>query len=90
MRRILTDLTTTISEFRKNPNQAVEKANGKPFAVLTNNKPSFYVLSPEDYDELMERIWEHEVTPTVLERLQDVNDPSKWIEVNLDDLKKGI
>lgn len=88
MRRILTDLTTTISEFRKNPNQAVEDAKGKPFAVLTNNKPSFYVLTPKDYDELMERIWDLEMTPTILQRLEDAKNPKNLIRVTSEDLLK--
>lgn len=88
MRRILTDLTTTISEFRKNPNQAVEDAKGKPFAVLTNNKPSFYVLTPKDYDELMERLWELEMSPTLSQRLEESKDPKNRIRVTSSDLLK--
>jgi len=88
MRRILTDLTTTLSEFRKNPNQIVKNANDKPFAVLTNNKPSFYVLTPNEYDALLERIWELEITPTILERIEQAKDPSNRIRVTSEDLLK--
>lgn len=69
MDRIMTELTTTISEFKKNPNAAVKKAKKKPFAVLTNNKASFYVMSPEYYDALLEKIWELEITPEIKKRL---------------------
>ncbi len=59
MDRILTDLTINISEFKKNPNASVKKANNKPFAVLTNNKPSFYVMSPKFYNEIEELLKRH-------------------------------
>jgi antitoxin StbD len=69
MDEIFAELTTTISEFKKNPNDVVKKAKNKPFAVLTNNKASFYVLSPEYYDQLLEKIWELEITPEIKKRL---------------------
>lgn len=83
MKEILTRMTTSISEFKKNPNQEVLKADGEPFAVLTNNKPSFYVLSPEHYEALCEQLWESEISPTVLERLKD---SGNTVKVHLDEL----
>lgn len=46
MDEILTDIVTPISEFKKNSNLSLKKTGGKPLAALTNNKPSFYVLTP--------------------------------------------
>jgi len=69
MDRIMTELTTTISEFKKNPNAAVKKAKKKPFAVLTNNKPTFYVMSPELFDEIEEILWEIRMAPLIKKRL---------------------
>lgn len=66
---ILTELTTTISAFKQNPHEAMKKAKKKPFAVLTNNKATFYVLSPEYFDELLEKLWELEISPVVLEAM---------------------
>ncbi len=85
MNTIFTKLTTTISEFKKNPNEVVKKAKNKPFAVLTNNKASFYVLSPEYYDALLEKIWELEITPEIKKRLAS-KEPS--IRVTLEELSK--
>lgn len=82
MDEILTDIVTPISEFKKNPNLSVKKAEGKPFAVLTNNKPSFYVLTPEVYDDLLEMAWELKMQP----ELTEASKSEDWIEVNLDDL----
>lgn len=73
MQRILTKMTTTISEFKKNPNLEVRKAGDEPFAVLTNNKPSFYVLSPEQYETLCEKVWEREIEPLLKSRLASVD-----------------
>lgn len=82
---ILTELTTTISEFKKNPNEVVKRAKNKPLAVLTNNKASFYVLSAKCYDDLLEKIWELEITPTILERIAS---KEQSIRVTLEDLAK--
>ena len=73
MDRIMTELTTTISEFKKNPNAVVKKAKKKPFAVLTNNKPTFYVMSPELFDEIEEILWEIRITPLIKKRLASKN-----------------
>jgi len=83
--QILTMKTTSITDFKQNPNREVKLAGDEPFAVLTNNKPSFYVLSPKLYDELLEKLWEFEVTPTILARLQN----SKPLKVNIKDLLSG-
>lgn len=83
MDEILTEIVTPISEFKKNPNLSVKKAGGKPFAVLTNNKPSFYVLTPEVYDDLLEKAWELQMGPELVAR----SSSDEWIEVKLDDLK---
>jgi antitoxin StbD len=83
MDRIMTELTTTISEFKKNPNAVVKKAKKKPFAVLTNNKPTFYVLSPELYDEMEEILWEIRIAPLLKKRMAS---KKPHIEVKFEDL----
>lgn len=52
MKAILADMTISISEFKANPNKAVQDADGVPFCVLTNNSPAFYVVSPELWEKL--------------------------------------
>ena len=84
MDAILTELTTTISEFKKNPNEVVKRAKNKPLAVLTNNKATFYVLSAKAYDDLLEKIWELEITPVVLERIANLD---KAKRVTLEELR---
>jgi len=80
---ILTKRTMTISEFKKNPNEVVKKADNAPFAVMTNNKATFYVLRPEYYDALLEHVWELEITPEILKR-QASKEPH--VRVTVDEL----
>lgn len=80
------ELVTSISEFKKNPKAEIGKAQGRPFAVLTNNKPSFFVISPELYEELAEVLWERRIATTLEARLAESLDPSNLVSVNLDDL----
>ena len=83
MDAILASLTTSISEFKSNPSAALRKAGQKPFAVLTNNKPSFYVISPELYETITELLFEVQVTPVVKKRLNRLD---KAISVDIADL----
>ncbi len=83
--QILTELTTTISAFKQNPHEAIRKAKKKPFAVLTNNKATFYVLSPEYFDELLEKIWELEISPVVLKAMAGKDKPKAF---SLEELRK--
>lgn len=80
---VRTQLMTTITEFKKNPNVEVERADGKCFAVLTNNRPSFYVLPPELYDQLAELIYDIEISKVVEQRLAE-NRPR--VKVRIEDL----
>jgi antitoxin StbD len=78
-----------ISEFKQNPNAAVKAADDLPFAVLTNNRPSFYVMSPRMFDYLTEKLWDAQMTPTILAEIkahEEGNEPS--IEVSLEELRR--
>lgn len=83
MDEIFTKITVPVSEFKKNPNRVFEEAGGQPFAVITNNRASFYVLSPEHYDNLLELAWEHNIEEELLKR---ANDGTKPIPVRLEGL----
>ena len=84
MDEILTKKTTSITDFKANPNREVKAAGNQPFCVLTNNKPSFYVMSPKAYDELLEYIWELKVAPQVL---GSAGQPT--VKVTIDELLAG-
>lgn len=76
-------MTTTISEFKKNPNLEVKKAGDEPFAVLTNNKPSFYVVAPDFFEEMWEILWENDLAPTLRSRIAAIDTA---IPVDIDSL----
>jgi PHD/YefM family antitoxin component YafN of YafNO toxin-antitoxin module len=83
MDAVLTKVTTSISEFKKNPNESVAKAGNQAFAVLTNNKPSFYVVPPELFDEIAEILWDHQMKPLLDERMAN---HANAIPVEIDEL----
>jgi antitoxin StbD len=83
MDTILAAKTTSISEFKSNPAAALKNAGDEPFAVLTNNKPSFYVVQPELYESLVELLFDAQITPVVKKRLARIK---KAIPVKLADI----
>lgn len=58
-----------ISEFQKNPNRSVKRAGNLPLAVLTDNKPTFYVFSPEMFAEIAEIVSDLELAPKLKKRM---------------------
>ena len=83
MDTVLAAKTTSISEFKSNPTAVLKKAGDEPFAVLTNNKPSFYVIQPELYESIVESLFDAQITPIVKKRLARIK---KSIPVSLSDL----
>ena len=46
MKTILSDLSVSMSEFKKNPSAALRESGGKTVAVLSHNKTAFYMVPP--------------------------------------------
>lgn len=65
MEAILADMTIGISEFKANPNKAVQDADGVPFCVLTNNAPAFYVVDPEQWERLQDILDDAALAPLI-------------------------
>ena len=86
IKKVFTKMTTSITDFKKNPNEIVSQASGEPFAVLTNNRPSFYVVSPEVFELAAEAIeeaaWQVAVTPEVISAMKQ-ND--NFVSIDLDE-----
>jgi antitoxin StbD len=66
---ILDSLSISISNFKTSPSAALKKAGKRPFAVLVNNRPSFYVISPELYETLTELLFDIQTEPVINKRL---------------------
>ena len=56
MDAIHADYSISMSEFKKNPAQVLRTAGEKPVAVLNHNRPAAYLLSPEVYESMLERL----------------------------------
>jgi PHD/YefM family antitoxin component YafN of YafNO toxin-antitoxin module len=72
-----------ISEFQKNPNRSVKRAGNFPLAVLTDNKPTFYVFSLEAFAEIAEIVSDLELAPKLKKRMSGKD---KGVPMNVRDL----
>jgi len=81
MSMVLTDVTTSISDLKKNPMAAVKQGDGFPVAVLNHNKAAFYCVPAEAYEALMDKLEDIELADLVKQR-----EGQRSIAVNIDDL----
>jgi PHD/YefM family antitoxin component YafN of YafNO toxin-antitoxin module len=63
-------MTIGISEFKANPNKAVQDADGVPFCVLTNNAPAFYVVDPEQWERLQDILDDAALAPVIAKAIK--------------------
>jgi antitoxin StbD len=78
---VLADVTTSISELKKNPMAVVEQGEGFPVAVLNRNQPAFYCVPAEAYEALMDKLEDVELAAIVEARKNQ-----KEIAVAIDEL----
>ena len=83
MQTLFADLTISMSDFKKNPTKVLRDAGSKPVAVLNHNKPAFYMVNPELFAALMERMDHLALAPLLKERLAQ---REQAVEVKLEDL----
>jgi antitoxin StbD len=83
METIKSDLSVSMTEFKKNPNEVLRQSGGQTVAVLSRNKPAFYMVPPDRYEALLEEIDDLHLVRVVKERLKQKVRAS---EVTLDDL----
>lgn len=83
MEAILSDLSVSMTEFKKNPNDALRESKGQTVAVLSHNKPAFYMVPPERYEAMLEQIDDLQLVRLAKERLKQ---KGRAVEVTLDDL----
>jgi antitoxin StbD len=72
-----------MTEFKKNPNVALRESGGQAVAVLSHNKPAFYMVPPDRYEAMLEEIDDLQLVRVVKERLKQKD---RAIEVTLDEL----
>ena len=81
MQTIYTDMTISMSEFKKNPAAVLRQANSRPVAVLNHNKPAFYMLEPKLFEAMLDDLADQDLRSTVLARMAE---RAQAIEVDID------
>ena len=83
MRVILSPLSASISELKKNPSRLIEEANGESVAILNHNKPTAYLV-PADTFERMSNLLEDIELGRIVEKRKNLK--ATAIRVSLDEL----
>ncbi|MDP3745371.1 MAG: plasmid stabilization protein [Methylotenera sp.] len=78
---VLTEMTASVSELKRNPMGTVAAGDGFAVAILNRNEPAFYCVPARAYEALMDKIEDLE-----LNALADARANEKIIKVNLNDL----
>ena len=53
---VLTEVTASVSELKKNPMGTVAAGDGFAVAILNRNEPAFYCVPARAYEALMDKI----------------------------------
>jgi antitoxin StbD len=56
MEQVLASRSVSITELKRSPSAVIEQAGVEPVAVLNHNRPAAYLLSPEVYESMLERL----------------------------------
>ncbi len=80
---IYANKTTSITEFKKNPQSLIDAAHGEAIALLNRNKTAAYIVTPEVYERLLEMAEDLELGRFYEERKHE---KTNSIEVLIDDL----
>nr|WP_314265785.1 antitoxin [uncultured Moellerella sp.] len=65
---ILSDITASVSELKKNPMATVSSGEGYPVAILNRNKPVFYCIPANIYEDLLDQLDDQILAKVVEER----------------------
>ena len=78
---ILSNITASITELKLNPMGTVESAMGEPIAILNHNKPAFYCIPAEKYEQILEHFDDTELVSLIKKRSGE-----KEVEVDINEL----
>jgi len=85
MQTLLTDLTISMSDFKKNPAKVLREANAQPVAVLNHNKTAFYMVDPVLFEALIDEVEDAQLMPILKTRIANAA-KGKLIEVDIDSI----
>lgn len=83
MEMILSQLSASISELKKNPTALLKQADGAPIAILNHNRPTAYLIPAEMYETLLELIEDYDLGRIVRERQPEKVDA---VDVDINEL----
>ena len=83
MQSLLTDLTISMSDFKKNPAKVLRDAKTQPVAVLSHNKAAFYMVDPVLFEALIDEVEDAQLLPMLKARIASAA-KGRYIEVNID------
>lgn len=81
--RVMAGLSTSITDFKANPNAVIEQSKGEAIAVLKSNEPCFYAVPPVLYESMFDAM---EDLALLMQANARMNDGKELIDVSLDDL----
>jgi len=78
---ILSDMSASVTELKKNPMLTVAAGEGFPVAILNRNEPVFYCVPAKAYEALIDYLEDLE-----LNAIADSRKGQATVRVSLDDL----
>jgi antitoxin StbD len=78
---VLSRMTASVSELKRNPMGTVAAGEGAPVAILNRNEPAFYCVPARTYEAMIEALDDAE-----LNAIADARAGEPVIKVALDDL----
>lgn len=85
METLLTDLTVSMSDFKKNPAKVLREAKAQPVAVLNHNKAAFYMIEPALFEALIDEVEDAQLLPMLKARIASAA-KGHYTEVDIDDI----
>ena len=85
MQTLLTDLTISMSDFKKNPAKVLREAKAHPVAVLNHNKTAFYMVDPVLFEALIDEVEDAQLMPMLKARIAYAA-KGKVTEVDIDSI----
>ena len=64
---ILSDISASVSELKKNPMTTVSAGDGFPVAIFNRNQPAFYCVPAELYKKMLDALDDQELIKLVTE-----------------------
>ena len=83
MESLLTDLTVSMSDFKKNPAKVLREAKAQPVAVLNHNKAAFYMIEPALFEALIDEVENAQLLPMLKARIASAAN-GHFTEVDVD------